>query len=182
MHPERLYYFDRRKHARVLFVRIRGREVAMFGIEAWIIWTALLVIFLIIEAMTLDLLTIWFAIGSLVALIFSAFGLPVWSQVTVFIVVSVALLILFILAIKPRLGNFINKPEATNADRVIGVEGIVTVDIDPVQATGLVKVKGQIWSAVSADDSFIKEGTAVVVSEIRGVRVVVSPKIAEQKN
>jgi membrane protein implicated in regulation of membrane protease activity len=78
--------------------------------------------------------------------------------------------------IKPRIGSLMKKSEATNADRVIGLEGIVTTEIDPMHATGLVTVKGQVWSAVSADGLKIAEGTTVVVKEIRGVRVVVNTK------
>lgn len=148
----------------------------LFGIDAWIVWTALLVIFLIVEAMTLNMTTTWFAIGSLVALVLSILGVPVWLQVTVFALVSVILLLLFIFMIKPRIGTLMKKSEATNADRVIGLDGIVTTEIDPVQATGLVKVKGQVWSASSADDRKIPEGTTVVITEIRGVRVIVNPK------
>ncbi|MBN1892413.1 MAG: NfeD family protein [Clostridiales bacterium] len=148
----------------------------MFGIDAWIIWTILLVAFLIAEAVTFDMVTIWFAIGALAALILDILNAPIWMQITVFVLISTVLLLLFIFMIKPRLGSFMKNSEATNADRVVGEEGIVTLDIDPVQATGLVKVKGQIWSAVSEDNRKIKEGTAVVVTEIRGVRVVVNIK------
>lgn len=148
----------------------------MFGIDAWIIWTILLVAFLIAEAVTFDMVTVWFAIGALAALILDILNAPVWMQITVFVIISIVLLLLFILMIKPRLGSFMKKSEATNADRVVGEQGIVTLDIDPVQATGLVKVKGQIWSAVSEDNRKIEEGTKVVVTEIRGVRVVVNVK------
>ena len=148
----------------------------LLGLDAWIVWTALLVIFLVAEAMTLNMTTTWFAIGALVALVLSIQGVPVWIQVTVFAIVSIILLFLFIFMIKPRIGSLMKKSEATNADRVIGLEGIVTTEIDPVQATGLVTVKGQVWSAVSADGLKIPEGASVVVKEIRGVRVVVKTK------
>jgi membrane protein implicated in regulation of membrane protease activity len=147
----------------------------LFGIDSWIVWTILMVIFLIAEAMTLNMTTAWFAVGALVALIFRIVGLPVWLQVTAFVIVSVALLLLFIFMIKPKIGSFMKKSEATNADRVIGIDGIVTTEIDPVNATGLVKVKGQVWSASSEDGRKIPEGKTVVVTEIRGVRVIVKP-------
>ena len=147
----------------------------LFGIDSWIVWTILMVIFLIAEAMTLNMTTAWFAVGALVALIFRIVGLPVWLQVTAFVIVSVALLLLFIFMIKPKIGSFMKKSEATNADRVIGINGMVTTEIDPVNATGLVKVKGQVWSASSEDGRKIPEGKTVVVTEIRGVRVIVKP-------
>ncbi|MDD4095045.1 MAG: NfeD family protein [Oscillospiraceae bacterium] len=147
----------------------------LFGIDSWIVWTILMVIFLIAEAMTLNMTTAWFAVGALVALIFRIVGLPVWLQITAFVIVSVALLLLFIFMIKPKIGSFMKKSEATNADRVIGIDGIVTTEIDPVNATGLVKVKGQVWSASSEDGRKIPEGKTVVVTEIRGVRVIVKP-------
>jgi len=147
----------------------------LFGIDSWIVWTILLVIFLVTEAMTLNMTTTWFAIGALVALVLRILGLPVWLQVTAFAVVSIILLLLFIFMIKPRIGSLMHKSEATNADRVIGINGTVTTEIDPVNMTGLVKVKGQIWSASSADGQKIPEGKTVVVMEIRGVRVIVKP-------
>jgi len=153
----------------------------IFGLDAWIVWTALIVIFLVVEALTINMTTTWFAIGSAVALIFSILGLKVWIQATAFVLVSVGLLLLFIFMIKPRIGSLMKKSEATNADRVIGLEGVVTTEIDPIQATGLVKVKGQVWSAASSDDSKIPEGTPVVVKEIRGVRVVVKPKAVDDQ-
>ena len=148
----------------------------IFGIPAWIIWTALLVIFLVFEAITLELVTIWFAIGSVIALLLSIFGAPVIVQVIAMVVVSVALLVVFIYLIKPRLGSFGKKPEATNADRAIGSEGIVTAAIDPVRGTGLVRVRGQLWSAVTVDNQGIAEGKSVVVKEIKGVKLVVEEK------
>lgn len=148
----------------------------IFGIPAWIIWTALLVIFLVFEALTLELVTIWFAIGSIVALLLSIFGAPVTVQVVVMLVVSIMLLVVFIYLIKPRLGAFGKKPEATNADRAIGSEGVVTTAIDPVQGTGLVRVRGQLWSAVSMDSQGISEGQPVVVKDIKGVKLVVEKK------
>ena len=149
----------------------------MFGVDAWIIWTILLVVLLVIESTTFNLTTIWFAIGALVALILSILGSPVWLQAVVFVVVSIALFVLFLFLIKPKIGSFINKPEATNADRIIGMEGVVMTAIDPGQATGLINVKGQTWSAMSADDQKIEEGTAVTVTEIKGVRAIVVPKV-----
>lgn len=152
----------------------------LFGIDSWIVWTILMVIFLIVEATTLNMTTAWFAIGALVALILRIVGLPVWLQVIAFAIVSLALLLLFILMIKPKIGTLMKKSEATNADRVIGIDGIVTTEIDPVNATGLVKVKGQVWSASSEDGRKIPVGKTVVVTEIRGVRVIVKPHEEEQ--
>ncbi len=152
----------------------------LFGIDSWIVWTILMVIFLIVEATTLNMTTAWFAIGALVALILRIVGLPVWLQVIAFAIVSLALLLLFILMIKPKIGTLMKKSEATNADRVIGIDGIVTTEIDPVNATGLVKVKGQVWSASSEDGRKIPVGKTVVITEIRGVRVIVKPHEEEQ--
>ncbi|MBN1775661.1 MAG: NfeD family protein [Clostridiales bacterium] len=152
----------------------------LFGIDSWIVWTILMVIFLIVEATTLNMTTAWFAIGALVALILRIVGLPVWLQVIAFAIVSLALLLLFIFMIKPKIGTLMKKSEATNADRVIGIDGIVTTEIDPVNATGLVKVKGQVWSASSEDGRNIPVGKTVVVTEIRGVRVIVKPHEEEQ--
>ena len=142
------------------------------GIPMWLFWVILMVVFLVIEAAFAGLTTIWCASGCLVAAILAACGSPIWLQIVVMVLVSVALFILFIVWIKPNMKDIkkINK-EPTNADRVLGQEGIVIEDIDPIDAKGQIKVLGQVWSATS--DKKIASNAKVIVTDIQGVKLVV---------
>lgn len=138
--------------------------------ELKLIWLGLLILFAIGEAVTVGLTSIWFAAGALAALLCALLGGPLWLQVTLFIVVSA----LSLLAIRPVAQKYFNsKVEPTNADRVIGTEAVVTEAIDNLQGTGAVRIGGIVWSARSAVEESIPEGTLVRVLRIEGVKVFV---------
>ena len=128
--------------------------------------------------MTVNLTTIWFAVGSLAALILDLAGQSVALQVTVMIVVSVILLVLFVAVIRPRLNLAKGSRTPTNADRLIGQEAIVIEPIDPIQGTGQIRAIGQTWSASSLDQQPIASDTRVRIIEIRGVKAIVAAKEA----
>lgn len=135
------------------------------------LWLAALVLFFLIEAGTVAVVSLWFATGSLVALIASLLGAPVWLQAVLFLVVSVGLL----LALRPITKKYL-KPKLvkTNVDNVIGAEGIVTTAIDNLTAVGQVKLGAMEWSARSTTQEAIPEGTRVIVDRVEGVKVYVS--------
>ena len=135
-----------------------------------IFWLAAFIVFAIGEAVTVGLVSVWFAVGALAALFATALGAGLWLQITVFLGVSALALALF----KPLSSKFLRpKLSATNADRVIGSAALVTETIDNTQAQGQVKVNGQIWSARSAQDIVIPVGADVRVLRIEGVKVIV---------
>ena len=139
-----------------------------------IFWVAAMVLFLIVEAVTVGLASIWFAIGALAALLCALIGGPIWLQVVWFVVVSVITLLLT----RPLVRKYISgHTVATNADRNIGRTAVVTERIDNLAATGSVKLDGVDWMARSVDDErTIPNGAQVVVREIRGVKLIVEPK------
>ena len=138
-----------------------------------ICWICAVVVLLLTEAATAGLVSIWFvggAIGALIAAILDA-GLLV--QLSVFVVVSGALLAL----LRP-LAVRMFKPQTrirTNADRLLGRNALVTGAIDNLHATGTVKIDGVIWSARSLDGSPIPADTLVRIDHIDGVKVIVAP-------
>lgn len=140
------------------------------GVIYSIMWLVLAVVLAGIEAATLGIVTIWFAIGALAALIVSLTGLGFWYQVIAFIVVS-GVLLYFTRPIVKR--YLVQKTQRTNSDRLIGEKGIVVERIDPVQGKGQVKVHGQIWSAKSSDNESIAENELVEIKEISGVKLIV---------
>lgn len=146
---------------------------------AAIIWLALMVGFVIAEAACpFHLVSIWFAAGALVATVVSLLGGEVWLQVTLFLVVSVALLILLW-----PLTRKVLKPKvtATNVDSLIGAEGYVTAGVDNRNAAGQVKLSGMDWTARSSSGENIEAGTLVRVDRIEGVKAFVSPVTEEVK-
>jgi len=140
---------------------------------AAIIWFGLLLVFLVVEAACpIHLVSIWFAAGSLAAIIASYLGAAVWLQVLLFLLVSCTLVVLLWPFIKKFLNPHLTK---TNVDAVIGSEGYVTADIDNVSATGQVKLGAMEWSARSTSGNLIPKGTKVRVDQIEGVKAFVSP-------
>lgn len=136
------------------------------------LWFAVTVIFLIIEAVCpFHLVSIWFAIGSLVAMIVALFTNSLWLQGTLFLVVSCTLLALMIPLVKKYLRP---RMETTNVDSVIGTQGYVTEPIDNLKATGQVKLGGMYWSARSSNDAPIAPDTLVQVDRVEGVKVFVT--------
>lgn len=141
-----------------------------FSIDMVWIWLAAAIIFIIIEAVTVGLTTIWFAAGALVALILALIKVGVGVQVVVFLILSLVLL-----ATTRKI--FVNKlktgSEKTNVDALVGEEAVVLEDITPFN-TGLVKVKGQNWTAIAADkDASILKGSTVKIKAIEGVKLIV---------
>ena len=137
-----------------------------------IIWLVAMVAFFAIEATSVTLISLWFAGGSLAALIVSLLGGEFWLQAVVFVVVSLVLLALF----RPLVRKFIKpKITATNVDSVIGSQGYTTEQVDNVAATGQVKLGGMFWTARSTDGSPIPPNTLIRVDRVEGVKVYVTP-------
>ena len=137
-----------------------------------IIWLVLMVVFLIAEASTVAMVSLWFAAGSLVALIAALLGAPLWLQITLFLAVSAVLLASLRTVIRKHFTPNLTK---TNVDAVVGSRGYVTADIDNISATGTVKLGAMEWTARSATGEIIKAGTLVKVEKIEGVKAFVVP-------
>lgn len=140
-------------------------------IEPVYFWLILMILFIIFELATMALTTIWFAVGSLVALAVAVVGGPFWLQTIVFIVVAFVTLLC---VRRMAMNSFNQNREKTNADSLIGRTGIVTEDISNIHATGQVTVSGQEWTARSVEeDVTYAKGEVVVVRSIRGVKLMV---------
>lgn len=135
------------------------------------VWLGLLVVLILAEITTVQLTTIWFAGGALVALILAAVGIDsLIIQITAFIAVSVILLI----ATRPIVKKYINKKsQPTNADRCIGQSAIVTEDIDNILGKGAARINGTEWTARSENGDAIAAGATVTVVKIEGVKLIV---------
>ena len=136
------------------------------------IWLGVMVLFLIVEAATVTMVSLWFAGGALAALVVALLDGSWLLQIIAFLVVSAGLLAL----LRPLARkHFTPKLTKTNVDSVIGTEGYVTADIDNVAATGKCKLGAMEWTARSATGEKISTGTLVKVEKIEGVKAFVIP-------
>ena len=135
------------------------------------IWLAAMIALLIVEALAPGLVSIWFALGALAAMIASMLGAPLWLQIVWFLLVSVVTLLLT----RPLARKYVNsRAVRTNADMAIGQDCLVTEDIDNVLGTGAVSVGGKIWTArMARPDGKARKGELVRAVRIEGVKLIV---------
>ena len=137
-----------------------------------ICWLVALVALAVLEGVTVTLVSLWFALGALAALLTSLAVDNIWIQFAVFLAVSLATL----LVIRPLARRYVAPHQvATNADRAVGAEGVVIQAIDNRSAQGQVTVAGSVWTARADPEQPIPEGTAVRVLRIEGVKLIVTP-------
>lgn len=136
------------------------------------IWATAFVVFVIAELATVGLVSVWFAVGALAAVIAAALGGALWLQMALFMALSILLLILT----RPFAKNYVNsRKKPTNADRVFEMAAVVTENIDNIEGTGAVRVDGKIWTARSAGGEILPCGTVVRPVKIEGVKLIVVP-------
>lgn len=137
-----------------------------------IIWFGIMLAFLVVEgACPIHLVSLWFAAGSLVAMIAAALHAEIWLQIVLFVAVSAVLLA----SLWPFTRKFLKpKLEKTNVDAIIGQQGHVTEDINNIDANGQVKLGGMYWTARSVSGAKIPKGTLVQVERIEGVKAFVA--------
>lgn len=133
------------------------------------LWIILIIAFLIIEAGTVTLLTIWFAAGAAVSAVLALLKVPFGWQIGVFFVVSIVLL----LTARPIFNKLLKQKTSTNKDSLIGTQTFVTEKIDNLAQSGYVKINGVFWTARSVNDDVIECGELVEIKEIQGNKLIV---------
>ena len=142
-----------------------------------IFWLVAMVVFLIAEAATVTLVSIWFAAGALVAILVALLGFSLSVQVVVFLAVSIILLASLRTVVRKYFNPRITR---TNADSILGAEGIVTTPVNNIAGLGKVVINGMEWSARSTTGAPLAENARVRVDRIEGVKVFVSPAEAKE--
>ncbi len=134
------------------------------------LWLAIIVLAIISEVATEQLLFIWFVPGALVSAVFALCGIDIVWQVLVCVILAAIGIVIGRIILKKRRPK---EDTRTNIDAIIGERCVVLEKIDNFAGQGLVKVKGQIWSArgVGEDDVF-EEGEALTVVAIEGVKLI----------
>lgn len=135
------------------------------------VWLVLMIILLIVEGVVPGLVSIWFALGALAALLSAIVGAPLWLQIVWFLLISVVSLVLT----RPLAKKYVNsRTTPTNADMLIGQECVVTEAINNLLGLGAVAVGGKIWTARTEEpDVEIPVGQTMTVVRIEGVKLIV---------
>lgn len=153
--------------AAVIGVFLKGGSSDM----ATTVWIAAIIVFGVVEAATAGLTSIWFVLGSVAALIAAVCSAPIWVQLALFFVVSIAALI----ATRPLVAKWMKKDiKPTNADRVLGGIARVTERVDNDVPTGAVYIDGKTWTARSADGAVLDVDAMVRVLRMEGVKLIVA--------
>ncbi|HIU57179.1 MAG TPA: NfeD family protein [Candidatus Ornithomonoglobus merdipullorum] len=140
----------------------------MLGME--ILWLAGIVAFIILEAVTYQLISIWFVIGAIGGLIAAMCGVDFYVQMAVFLAISILLLIL----LRPVSMKLIKKQDfKSNADSLIGKSILVTQEVNNIKGTGQGKVNGMVWTVRSETDETIAAGELAEIKRIEGVKLIV---------
>ena len=149
----------------------------MIETYTWIIWLALFVAMLAVEALGPALVSVWFAFGAIVALIVSFIpGVAWWVEVVIFVVISLATL----LALRPVLRRYFKRNNYnTNIDSFTGKRGYVIEDIEYLKP-GAVKIGDVSWTAIPVNkDAKILENEVIEVVAVNGNKLIV--KKVEEK-
>ena len=133
-----------------------------------IVWLIAVIVFGILEAATVQFISIWFAGGALVALVSSLMGANIGLQCVLFIAVTIVLLPLTKPIVK-KLG----KQEKTNADSLIGKTVVMTKECDSLGKGGEARASGTVWTVHSSDGQPILKDEVVTVEKIEGVKLIV---------
>ena len=134
------------------------------------VWIGLIVVTAAVEAATVQLVTVWFAVGGVAGLIAYAAGLEIWLQILIFTIVSAVALAVT----RPLVKKFTNgRRMPTNADRFIGEKAVVTEKIENDLSKGAVKIGGLEWTARSVDSETAEVGEQVTVEAIEGAKLIV---------
>ena len=136
--------------------------------EQAVIWILGIIAFIILETVTYQLVSIWFAIGALGGMIAAFSGVNFYVQMAVFIC---------ILCLRPISMKFF-KPRnvETNAQSLVGKEVLITSDVDNIRGLGEGKVDGKVWTVRSIDNSHVLKGETAVIEKIEGVKLIVKRK------
>ena len=138
-----------------------------------LLWAVVIVVAVIVEAGTFQFISIWFALGGIVALIADVAGASFGLQFALFTISSVIFLIIGF-PIGRKLADF--KKTSTNFEMNVGKSASVIEEINPLKGTGRVRLNGVDWIAVSADGNIIPKDSTVIVSEVKGAKLIVALK------
>ena len=138
-------------------------------------WVGAMALAAFLEMATMTLVSIWCAVGALVCVFAAYFGASLQVQLLLFVGIS----ILTAAVVRPLAKKYADPHKVpTNADRLLGMEGLVTETINNSHSTGAVYVDGKTWTARSADGEVIPKGELVEIERMESVKLIVRAKAA----
>lgn len=147
----------------------------------WLIfWLVTVIILVVAEVLTVQLVAIWPAIGGIGAMVAASFDQPVWLQFLLFAAVSLVLLVFT----RPLVRRLVRQPApaaTNNIERLLGTRAVVTEPVDNAAETGAVNVSGVVWTARAANGAPIPAGAHVVIERCEGTKLFVSAAQAEPR-
>ena len=133
------------------------------------LWLAAVIVFIILEAVTYQMISVWFIIGSVGALIAALLGAEFWLQMVIFVALSLVLLVMF----RPFAVKRLKTDFRTNADAAVGKKVTITQTVDNAKGTGEAKLDGLVWSVRTQDGNTLDVGEVAEVKRIEGVKLIV---------
>ena len=141
-----------------------------------LIWFGVIVLTLVAESQTADLVSIWFAPGAFISLILSFFGARFWIQLAVFVGITVVGMILSFTVIRPKFAKC-HDIEMTNTNALAGKLALVVEDVNNALPTGVAKINGQLWTARMEDpDDTAAKGEWLEIIRVEGTKLICRPK------
>lgn len=140
--------------------------MSMYGF----IWLAAVIVFMVLEAITYQMVSVWFIIGAVGGLITAMCGADFWIQMVVFLALSLILLVCFRPFAVKKLKTTKLK---TNAESAIGKKVVITEKVDNVEGIGQGKLDGQIWTVRTESGAVLNVGDVAEVKRIDGVKLIV---------
>lgn len=135
-----------------------------------IIWILAVVAFVILEAVTYQLVSIWFVFGAVSGMIAAVCGANFYIQMAVFIIVS----LIFLAVLRPVSMKLVKRQDfKTNADGLLGENVLITQEVSNIKGTGQGKVNGMVWTVRSDDDETVPVGTVAEIKRIEGVKLII---------
>ena len=141
------------------------------------IWLGILVLSAVLEFVSMQMVSVWFCVSSVVAVILDLCGTPIWVQALVFVLLALILLI----CLRKFCLKFLLKGDntKTNVDVLVGQVFPLFEEIKPNES-GSVKINGVVWTAQTENEQAIKKGEKVVVQKVEGNKLIVE-KFKEKK-
>ena len=153
----------------------------IIGGGATFLWLFVAIAAAVIESMTCDLVAIWFVPGALSAMLLSIFVPSIGWQIAVFLILSVAVLVLAKTVFKKYMPKV--RKNVMNTDALIGARAVGAEEINNLHGTGSVKVNGVVWTARAVDpNATVEAGSVVIVKQIEGVKLICEPEENTQNN
>ena len=144
------------------------------------VWLAIIVVTIVVEAFTMEIISIWFTVGAIPSFILAGFNAVGWEiQLVIFIVISAVL----ILSLRKITKNFLlrNSNAKTNLASVIGTK-VRMIEMTDFDSIGTVKLNGVTWSAVGENGETIESGAVVEIVKIEGNKLFVKEVDSKEKN